>query len=60
MTERVKIRPLTSVRFIAAFLIVLAHASASTLFGFQFSERTHYILGAGVSFFFVLSGFIIT
>ena len=60
MSERVKIRPLTSVRFIAAFLIVLAHASASTLFGFQFSERTHYILGAGVSFFFVLSGFIIT
>jgi peptidoglycan/LPS O-acetylase OafA/YrhL len=57
--DRVKIRPLTSVRFVAAFMIVLAHSSASGLFGFQFSERMHYVLGAGVSFFFVLSGFII-
>ncbi len=61
MSDRTKIDPLTSTRFIAAFLIVLAHSSGPGPFGFQFGLTTTFILGsAGVSFFFVLSGFILT
>ena len=61
MSDRTKIYPLTSGRFIAAFLIVLAHSAGPAPFGYQFSLITQFILGsAGVSFFFVLSGFILT
>ncbi len=61
MSERTKIDPLTSTRFIAAFLIVLAHSSGPAPFGYQFGLTTTFVLGsAGVSFFFVLSGFILT
>ncbi len=61
MSDRTKIHPLTSTRFIAAFLIVLAHSAGPAPFGYQFSLMTEFILGsAGVSFFFVLSGFILT
>ena len=61
MSDRTKIHPLTSTRFIAAFLIVLAHSAGPVPFGYHFSLMTEFILGsAGVSFFFVLSGFILT
>ena len=61
MANRAKIPSLTSTRFIAAFLIVLAHTSGPAPFGYQFSQMSEFILGsAGVSFFFVLSGFILT
>ena len=61
MSDRTKIAPLTSSRFIAAFLIVLAHSSGPAPFGFQSGLMSEFILGsAGVSFFFVLSGFILT
>jgi len=58
-SSRHRILPLTSARFIAALLIVLMHTSGSPL-GFAFTTETKFMLGAGVSFFFVLSGFIIT
>lgn len=61
MSERTKIHPLTSTRFVAAFLILLAHSAGPAPFGFSFSTMTSFILGsAGVAFFFVLSGFILT
>ncbi len=61
MSDRTKIHPLTSTRFIAAFLILLAHSAGPAPFGFGFSTMTSFILGsAGVAFFFVLSGFILT
>ena len=49
-----KLDQLTSLRFVAAFMIVLHHADG--LFGISPSGVN---LGQGVSFFFVLSGFIL-
>jgi peptidoglycan/LPS O-acetylase OafA/YrhL len=52
---RAELRPLTSLRFLAAFLVFLYHCPATSSFA------TRYALGhAGVGFFFVLSGFILT
>jgi peptidoglycan/LPS O-acetylase OafA/YrhL len=50
-----KLNQLTSLRFFAAFMIVIHHSV--NLFGIQYSG-IHF--GQGVSFFFVLSGFILT
>ncbi|MDP1723428.1 MAG: acyltransferase [Alphaproteobacteria bacterium] len=50
-----KIDQLTSLRFFAAFMIVIHHSNG--LFGIHYSGIN---LGQGVSFFFVLSGFILT
>lgn len=50
-----KLAPLTSLRFAAALLVFAYHAPATQAFG------RDYTLGqAGVGFFFVLSGFILT
>lgn len=54
--ERKKLHPLTALRFFAAALIVVLHAGGRGLgphWPFVFS------LGQGVSFFFVLSGFVL-
>src|SRR6516165_1764002 len=58
-----KLDALTSLRFFAAFMIVVAHAIG--LFPNIFHLDPHGIvpglaLGQGVSFFYVLSGFILT
>jgi peptidoglycan/LPS O-acetylase OafA/YrhL len=52
------LKPLTSLRFFAAFAIVLLHAKLYTAWGWLPTDRIP--LGHGVSFFFVLSGFILT
>lgn len=51
-----KLKPLTSLRFFAAFAIVLHHVNGS----FGVPQIAGVNLAAGVSFFFVLSGFILT
>lgn len=61
-TERMQSRttrldPLTSLRFFAAAMIVVLHVQALGLFGVK---TTGIAWGHGVSFFFVLSGFILT
>lgn len=56
MNSTVKLDALTSLRFFAAAMIVLGHAHG--LFG-SFGLATTFALGQGVSFFFVLSGFIL-
>ncbi|MDR2075666.1 MAG: acyltransferase [Desulfovibrio sp.] len=48
---------LTSLRFMAAMMVVFMHTSSA--FGWEFIPR-HFIFGLGVSFFFILSGFILT
>ena len=53
-----QIRSLTSVRFFAAFCIVISHTSAVT--GFPFEWMSRVLLIQGVSLFFVLSGFILS
>ena len=53
-----KLNPLTSLRFLAAALIVVHHAKGK--FGIPESLASSVSFGAGVSFFFVLSGFILT
>jgi peptidoglycan/LPS O-acetylase OafA/YrhL len=53
-----KIDPLTSLRFFAAALIVLGHSSA--IFGFPADWPRNLATYQGVTFFFVLSGFILT
>ncbi len=49
---------LTSLRFFAAALIVHHHTADFFKFGQDFAHK--YLLGQGVTFFFVLSGFILT
>ncbi|MFT4038678.1 MAG: acyltransferase [Thermomicrobiales bacterium] len=56
-TERGHLRPLTSLRFIAASMIVLLHAQG--MFGISRGIAEPFLLAQGVSFFFVLSGFIL-
>jgi peptidoglycan/LPS O-acetylase OafA/YrhL len=50
------LKPLTSLRFFAAMMLVIMHASSPSYFDF----RSPQVFGQGVSFFFVLSGFILT
>jgi peptidoglycan/LPS O-acetylase OafA/YrhL len=53
--QRADLKPLTSLRFVAALLVFADHAPLTR----AFSE--HFALGvSGVGFFFVLSGFILT
>lgn len=56
-TERGHLHPLTSLRFIAASMIVLEHAQG--MFGIRRGIAGSFLLAQGVSFFFVLSGFIL-
>ena len=55
--ETKRLDPLTSLRFFAAAMIVVLHIQAVGLFGVK---TTGISWGQGVSFFFVLSGFILT
>jgi hypothetical protein len=52
------LRPLTSLRFVAASMVVLSHACK--FFGWTAIVPWYTTLSHGVSFFFVLSGFILT
>lgn len=52
------LKPLTSLRFIAAMAIVLLHAP--TFFSWPWLKQVPAVSVQGVSFFFVLSGFILT
>jgi peptidoglycan/LPS O-acetylase OafA/YrhL len=52
------LRPLTSLRFVAAMMIVVTHAPAH--FNWPWANALPKTLVHGVSFFFVLSGFILT
>lgn len=52
-----EIRPLTSLRFLAAMMIVLHHAHVME---WPWAKMLSPVLNHGVSFFFVLSGFILT
>jgi peptidoglycan/LPS O-acetylase OafA/YrhL len=51
------LRGLTSLRFFAAAMIVVGHGAGE--FGFQLDADALFALNTGVSFFFVLSGFIL-
>jgi len=53
-----KLNPLTSLRFIAATMIFFHHVGAN--FGFPADLRWKFAFFNGVTFFFVLSGFILT
>jgi len=53
-----KLYPLTSLRFFAAAIVVLHHSRG--YFGFSATAWPAFNLAQGVSFFFVLSGFILT
>ena len=53
-----KLNALTPLRFIAAGLIVVHHSRGS--FGFSPDLWSPFVLGQAVSFFFVLSGFVLT
>lgn len=55
---RPRLAALTSLRFFAAAMIVALHAQGH--FGIPADTASTYSLGAGVSIFFVLSGFILT
>lgn len=55
---RQQLLPLTSLRFFAAMMIVLHHAHGK--FGLGNPTFPGYAMDQGVSFFFVLSGFILT
>lgn len=55
-----RIDPLTSLRFFAAFAIVVAHSGYYFPFIHNFNTAIHVELRQGVTFFFVLSGFILT
>ncbi|MFT4041035.1 MAG: acyltransferase, partial [Thermomicrobiales bacterium] len=54
---RAHLRPLTSLRFFAAGMVLLLHARGQ--FGIPPTLGDPLLLGQGVSFFFVLSGFIL-
>jgi peptidoglycan/LPS O-acetylase OafA/YrhL len=54
---RRNLKPLTSLRFIAAAMIVVHHSHA--YFGYGDWLGMRFSLGAGVDFFYVLSGFIL-
>jgi peptidoglycan/LPS O-acetylase OafA/YrhL len=56
-TLTMKLDQLTTLRFFAAAMIVVHHSAG--LFGFSTSLTKPFIFGQGVSFFFVLSGFIL-
>ena len=53
-----KLNALTSLRFMAAAMIVIHHSKGIICLSKNFLP--HVVLGQGVSFFFVLSGFILT
>ena len=53
-----EIKPLTTLRFLAAFAVVVSHASGS--FTCWHGLDRCYLVGQAVTFFFVLSGFILT
>ncbi len=53
--ERHEVKPLTSLRFVAAMLVFVYHAPLAQPFATQ-----HGLGQAGVGFFFLLSGFILT
>jgi len=53
--ERYDLKPLTSLRFVAAFLVFVYHAPLAQPFA-----HDHALGQAGVGFFFLLSGFILT
>lgn len=53
-----RMKPLTSLRFFAAMMIVVHHATE--YFDWRWLTHAPYSLVQGVSFFFVLSGFILT
>ncbi len=53
-----KVDPLTSLRFFAAAAIVVYHSCGH--FGIPLDNLKPFVLDQGVSFFFVLSGFILT
>lgn len=55
IAERDKIAPLTSLRFFAAFFVVFYHLQGDVI---PMASRSQFALG--VSFFFVLSGFILS
>tara|TARA_B100000035_G_scaffold312899_1_gene325356 strand:- start:329 stop:1489 length:1161 start_codon:yes stop_codon:yes gene_type:complete len=57
-TNRLHIYPLTSLRFFAAFLIFVLHASNHNFFPSSYLH--HFDLSKSVCFFFVLSGFVLS
>lgn len=55
-----RIEQLTFTRFVAAFAIVIFHFGRDTLpFNFSIFQKTIHALDIGVSYFFILSGFVI-
>lgn len=58
MSKAADLKPLTSLRFFAAMMIVFLHANE--LFDWKWVMQAQFPLKHGVSFFFVLSGFILT
>jgi Predicted acyltransferases len=54
----IDLKPLTSLRFVAAMMIVVYHAK--NYFMWSWIKHAPFTLMMGVSFFFVLSGFILT
>lgn len=58
IVEREQLRPLTSLRFVAAAMVVLLHSRV--MFPFSATWGDPLNLSEGVTFFFILSGFILT
>lgn len=58
MLERVQLKSLTSLRFFAATFIAIGHSGAQP--GFEMFKLDLFNAGNAVSFFYVLSGFILT
>jgi len=59
MKLKQRLDALTSLRFFAALMIVVHHTASYDLFGFSDKIQNTGVLNTGVSFFFVLSGFIL-